>query len=794
MARRLLNGPGDLDNASIWDQESAAATLHASTNLTLTSSPLYSDTFTAPSTSDFATAVTPVLINYSGSGNLVATLQEYDGATWNDVATATKALADLSTNCLEHLRLSVPYQFTTTTTDYYRWKFTQTGTNVIMAASSGETEIAVISWDDRHVAPTAGDDLYFLAYSTTRTRAKVVGTEACGSGTSPATSQTYRTFDASVYVGAYGSFECDTAADSKLENKGHIVIAKNGYWDEDLSSYPNITFTLEMEHDTADGDFGITIEAGPALVNMKGRQLTNGAPNYASGDGSTGSKLTVDQDISDWKVDDRLLITSTNTYDEVEEKYIKTISAGEITLADSPGGAESALSHTHTTRAVVVNCERNVIVTAKNASYGYYFLNENSDENASVTIDDTLFEYCGGTAATRRGIQIKDSSSRYVTSFDGNVCWQPVDVWGFGSRTSRVAETYTGLIQYGGQYVYMAAKNETYDDLIAIATSYMGVSIINSNVILNDPIINGANTSDNQFGGGIVQSNSQAEINNADVQACRRSTVVLAGVTNTTYTTCNLGDLGGDEKNIRVGSDTFNDALFDSCYFDTGLDKVDSGYEDMVVGSRIAFHRYGATDNKHFMYEPGGIKQSTGAGLDDTEVYDAGSLAMRMAPNNATDGVTHEFKVLCKVGKSVGMYGRIMKNATMATDEVRVELWLPQSTSADEVAYMPSDSNWNVFSLFTAYAGSVPALATIKIIGISATAGAYAYVDALFNGTDEVNGLDLWEKGSPSEIIYPEIGNPEDVWAQASSTLTTAGTIGKLLAKALTVGKFLGLK
>ena len=792
--KKILITSGDFNNANIWDQGHFSDTPHASSTIILSGAgELFSSVFTAPDLVKQASRVSFVLETFVGAGNITVELQEYNGAAWSTVATGSKSFGSLFAKSINQVAVSVPYTFATLTAGYYRWRFTQSGTSITFRANSGGSLVAVESWDNTHSIPVAGDDVLAISASDGTEKAKITGTQACGSGAGAATNQEYGSFDYGVYCGAMGGIEADQSASSKLELKGHLITAASAYLEVLLSSDYTKEFELEFEC-VADGDFGITIDNSPEIVNIQGASKTKKVQNYSSGNGTTGNELQVSDDTSDWYVGDLLLFTSTNTYDEVETKYIKTIAGGLITLADTPGGAESGLTYARTTMGYVVNCQTNIKVTAKDPTKGYYFLNDNQNESDAPSITWVSFINPGGSSTSRRGIQIKDAAGRYYGVFNHVICWQPVDVWGFGSRSSRVAETFTGLVQYGGQYHYMASINETYSEPVVVGTTSHGISIVNGNVILENPIVNGFNTVGGIYGGGITVTNAIIECSDPNIQAGRKSTLVFAGCPKGRFTNGNCGDIGGAmDKNIRIGADTYNGVVFDSTMFDGSLDKVD-GYEDLVQGSKISFHRYNNQEMHHYVFTASGIKQACGDSLDDTTTYDSGSYCQRLEPIEDSIGLYQDYKILCKVGKSAQIYGRIKKNSTMEPDEVRVELYLPGSSTPDETFYMPSNTDWNVFSLGVAYSGSVPAYATVRVIGLSTSAGAYCYIDSLYDGTDPINGLDTWEDAEPSEIILEQIGDSAAVWAQLTSSMTTTGTIGKLLAKALTLSKFIGLK
>lgn len=149
---------------------------------------------------------------------------------------------------------------------------------------------------------------------------------------------------------------------------------------------------------------------------------------------------------------------------------------------------------------------------------------------------------------------------------------------------------------------------------------------------------------------------------------------------------------------------------------------------------------------------------------------------------------------MAKVGNAQYITGFIQKNATFGADVITVNLYLPGSVTPDATMDMPNDTTWDTFNLAYSYTGTVDRWGTIEIIAKSATAGAYCYVDDLYNGTNHITALDLWDDGMPSPIMFEQLGDAQAGWAVATNTLTTAGTTGNLLTKLLTVAKFLGLK
>jgi len=83
---------------------------------------------------------------------------------------------------------------------------------------------------------------------------------------------------------------------------------------------------------------------------------------------------------------------------------------------------------------------------------------------------------------------------------------------------------------------------------------------------------------------------------------------------------------------------------------------------------------------------------------------------------------------------------------------------------------------------YAVYPGSVSRYAQVKITGVTATAGAYFFVDDLYDAgtTNKVAGLDLWDSGQPSQIMVQSDFSvvPSAVWGYSDQN-TQASTMGK---------------
>lgn len=146
------------------------------------------------------------------------------------------------------------------------------------------------------------------------------------------------------------------------------------------------------------------------------------------------------------------------------------------------------------------------------------------------------------------------------------------------------------------------------------------------------------------------------------------------------------------------------------------------------------------------------------------------------------------------------MFGYVYRNATFSSGTLKVELFLPGTllTGTPDATYtFPTTTvTWLPFNISAYYSGSVARYAIVSITGITATAGAYFFVDDLYDaGTgNKVAGLDLWDEGQPSKImVVTDFSSAVPVLAAATadavldaaqSDHVDAGTIGKSIKDA----------
>lgn len=828
MAYRAPNADTTVSSTTGWDTSTNTPVLHASTNTSVNGTARFTTTFTAPNTTNAATGL---MLHVVTTGTLTwrVTLQEdlTGSATWVDtVATATIPSTDLQNNCWANFRFASPYTFATTGANRYRYKIDGTGVSGSGAAASetSTSNYCFISYDSRVGAIGASDQIMIIAPNNTGSRTVTVdGTNTVGNYGDTTILAAQRSLNNAIWVGKNAVFTWDTAASATLTCKGNMLVnADGGEWRMGTvaSPYPSDKLAWLRFDMAADGDHGVRILSG-------GKAILQGTPKssttlwkttYSSGAGTAADPFITATAV-DWSVGDEILIAATSdnaaNYNETENRFIITKnSATSYVLSLTKGGAEAALTYTHTTSAYVLNVERNVLIDSTNTSRAMYLYQANTTAG-NFNADWVRFETMGhSTVTTRVGIQITPATN-VVGSADYCVAYRP-RYRGFYFATSKEAQTYTGLIVCNGAQVTNSIgalscnsiANMTFNDCFSIKNNRCGIQatgvpgcVFNRCVSISNNTI-GTSVSSAVGSAGLYLTTGQAVFNDLELHANRLLGLSINGNIGAVFNRLLSGTKGTNTTDINTNLDTQNILTFDSSVF--GSASFIENYLTQLTGAEVRFHRLAATDNNHAWYTEKGIARSTGAGLVDTTVRTAGSLGLRIAPEEAVDGFTWEFNIPAKANSIINFFGWFKLNAAFTGDagaSATVELWLPTSSSADATATLSKATNdWQAAVLSATNTLDTDGLALIKINGITATSAAYLYADDFYNAgdtvtsTDKVTGLDTWYQGKPVSIISPQATSAADIWTFPFADLDTTGTIGNLMTKILTVGKFLGLK
>lgn len=800
----LVNG--NWGTAGTWGTVTNTPTSHVSTVLTLSAVARNTATFTAPNTTDACYGV-GLILTTPGTCTVTVTLQEN---SINTAATVSRSFTQgtaTTGGSVFWFEFPTPYTFTATTAGYYRFAITASAiTNAtIVAADSGGTLPAYYAVDGRTGVP--GAESVCISEKTVTMN----GTRSCGSSSSDTTAlggTLFRSVGLGVHIANGGILEFDTAASTQLTSMGHVYCSGTGIYRMGTvaSPYPTAyTAKLIIDQNASTGSFGFYSMPTASFI-WQGRSIANRQTRYVSGTGTVASPLVVAASTSAWSVNDQIIIAG-SAYNESETRYIKTINGdGSLVLSTTVGGAEAALTNTHTTNHPVANVEYNVTITTGNSSYSLYgYTGPGTD--ALVDIDNVRIEYAGVAGVSgKQGIFLTNNAGAGLSTTYGswdNIFFYIPRYCGAVIQNSQTTQTFSNLIVYGGtnvsgpttggSFAVLAnTSNKTLNDCLSInmgIPGYFSSSAVNCTY--NRMKLWNSNTGNSALTGGVmVGGSTNLTFNDCEIQGTRLNGIMLNGSTKVTFNDLHNGDYNTNTIDIACTSGATNlECHFESPTF--GSATLVSNYTGQGTGSKISMQSVNGTTDDHRTYEDTGTTRSTGTGLADTNVNTASSLAWRIAPENNTIGMVKTFKVLARPNQYITVSGKLQKNAAFGTSACTVEILLPGETTAATSVTMPNDTAWNVFNLATNYTGTRNSYATVRITAITATASAYVYLDDLYNGTNPIVALDVWDRGEPSTIMFEQLGDSAAVWAVLTSTFTTSGTVGYFVTKLLKMATFI---
>jgi len=855
MAYRIANSNTTLTSTTGWDTVTNTPTIHASTDITI-SGTIYSGTYTAPNTSNYATGAA-IMLRYCGyytSGNqtITATLQQYNGSTWADTtATATitsmpTASTAYSVNTWVYFRWGIPYQFTTTSAGYYRIKITRgsSSNSPTARADSGGSNFAFMATDDRTGAIASTDDLLVLGhnYATTPITVTWDGTNTIGSGQGALVDITSSiTLQAALYLGSYGTVTADTAASVTTTCYGNIVSAIGAVFNIGSSStpYPSSYIFKWLFNPGTTCDY--SFRSFNSTLNFYGSPKSSVSlykTTYSSGTGTDADPLIVSDSV-DWNVGDEIVLfassNNTTNYNEMEYRFIITKnSPTSYVLSNTLGGSENALTYTHT-NAWVLNIERNIVFSSTNSAKGWFnrFVNApvtgNVQSNGNINLQWVRWQYMGRTAggSPYYGGQFNDGTLS-TANLDYCVFYANLyfDWYCSGSITTK---THKGLIfcrknTSGNYFLYMQnAANKTFEDCFYVDNYPSGgIFTYGSTNLFRRNYFNCIRRTSGGFSGIALGITTNTRFVDCETN-CSASGLFLSSTTDTvTFENCSFGTKGYNDGFSVSGefyansSNGYTNVLFKNCSFgspDLWSPVSTTNYLSLLKGSEVKIHKKNGVDNAHFWWTPYGSAQSTGSGLSDTLVRTPGSLNVRIAPESTNPGFSWTFLIPASKNTTVSFSGYFLKNVAMGTSVCTVSLYLPGNPVEDATPDASATLNDNTSATWTGsavqsvnissyYTGAVDGFATVEINAKSTTAGAYLYCADFFNSGDTVTlydklaGLSIWENAKPAPVLTAlNLGGiAPAVWAVATSGLTAPGTTGKKLKDSLTTAKFIALK
>lgn len=762
MALKVHNGT-NYDSVLLGSESISTA------NISLTTAFQASIAQTAPNTSNKITGVFFFVAVVPATGNIEIEVRESGVSKVSGVV--NNADIQLGWN---YCRFTTPYQFTTTAVGAYiaYIKKSVSNSGSVARSATGVLSVLLMTYDSTG-AIGASDDPFFMGFhdsGLTPLLVTLTGTaNSWGSGTDKSfTSSTTRSLGAGLTIGNGATLKFDDTADCSLKVKGSTVITRGGVFDTRPGASTISTF--EIDCDVADGNYSIMIPAS----GIGGQMLTTGttvqvASNYVSGIGTVANPV-ITSTAHNFNVDDEIVFGWGANYQQNEVRFVKSIpGSNQLILSTTIGGAETALTYTHETLRPIGNLTRNSIIKATTNSRGWSMYNNQTAGDIS-DFGYTRFEYpncLSGRAlnpsSTTNPVNINGSvlynnsaSGRGSINWGGSIEETIQDVILFNTRGSNFS-AQSGLCLAGASkktvrrlYLY-AEPNST--------TCCAGLSISNTSSSNRavDVYMSGGNAVGAALGYSIGVYGSGNSIENSIVDGSRVRGILLDAGQQNTFTNGLYGQTATNTIDVDISSGVFVGAFFDTCSF--GSATPISNYLNTLEGSLVTFQNMDGNTSKHRWYTNKGSFWSAGAGLADTTVRTVGSLALAIKPENSTDGSVMTFKVPANPTSEVLVYGYLLRNVTFSSGELKVDLFLPGTlltATPDDTYTLPTTTGaWMPWVLKAYYSSSDSRYAIVRITAKTATAGAYAFLDDLYDaGTgNKVAGLDVWDDGQISKIM-----------------------------------------
>lgn len=292
------------------------------------------------------------------------------------------------------------------------------------------------------------------------------------------------------------AFSTSAATTSQLTMKGDISILAGGSLTMGTTGTPMPSdSSATIIFNNASNDQYELLVASTAELKMQGNSRDMMSTIYDSGVGTAGDPMITD-DTTNWAVNDAIVVTTSGgTPADNEYKYIKTISGTSITLSDTAGGAESALSGTHASDTPITLMTHNVSIQGANGydtrvwsksntfndidiDYAYfYYMQFNCDQyDCEFDVDYSSFD-SGGQSILAIGQSYFRMSTTNTFSYINN--------YGTGAAHTYTNATYHHFIHVNGGHVFDAGQNYvTLHDNIAFGSSSMVSSGIGKGTIL----------------------------------------------------------------------------------------------------------------------------------------------------------------------------------------------------------------------------------------------------------------------------------------------------------------------
>jgi hypothetical protein len=320
---------------------------------------------------------------------------------------------------------------------------------------------------------------------------------------------------------------------------------------------------------------------------------------------TSGSQSGVHTVVGSMVVDEEIWISTTNNYNETERRFVKTVnSATSYVLSTTAGGAEAALTYTHTTDAWVLRATRNVLISSTDASKAWGMRSGNLTLGA-VDFDWVRMEYFNTTFDTG-GLRLYTGAGKSYVGIDNCVFVSPalavasyiIYEASTGKETQAdniFLDTSTPTVNVQG-CIHTNAYNKTWTRWFFLNCNNGSVYCFTyANCTFNNIYTLGASVNQAAgYGGLLINGGLNCTFNNCEVHASRRSGVwqYSASTVNVNFESCVFGTKG---LNLNGDLNYYSalpvwDGTFSNCTF--GSKTLFVNYAAMVAGSKVKLLNY----------------------------------------------------------------------------------------------------------------------------------------------------------------------------------------------------------
>lgn len=795
MAFRVANGNGNWSAAGTWWTAANTPTIHTSTNLTINTTGIFTQPFTAAASVDTITGVVVCPVA-SWSGKTVTFTLQAGGV---DTATSVAITgADVALNQPLFVKLAVPVAQVATTV--YRFRIsTNTGTCTI-AQSATASQAAAIITNNVTGAPASGDSM-FICCPNANTDIDVTlddTTAVCGNNSVLSLSgsflnQSARYYDMALQVAGgannIANLVADPSANTRLTWQNNVTFFANGKF----TQKPNAGFTSEVRANL--GTIGspsasiqwINFSQG-SLSDIQGVGLSTAAnwkSKFVSGLGTAASPLAVTAGTgSEWSVGDYIVLVPTSNnatnYNEVEYRYIiSKPTADTMVVSSTSGGSENALIYSHTGGYIFNNdCGKNVRWYSADTSLyhmGYLSTSATSANNKLrwVKMQNT---YSSGSSI-RGGLGLPQSMPliEYISLSTPGVT--TLSQLMYIALQNPSTSTIKGLFAFNGNttssndgIINTFGINKTFEDCWLVDVLKTGYSVnAAATAFKQSGVIAGSAALPLNYGAFLITA-SAIQLNDCEVH-CYRAGAFLWYSTSTQFVATRfLSGTKGNNGFLSTGNLALPSLV--EAYFDT-LYTTSTNYLDvnaLIEGSQIVISNINGTAYDNTKITNNGKAVATGTGLTDTTLSPLGNRTYRHDPTTAV-GIKYRYNQIASVNSNFLTYGKVWGNSTFVTDPnttVTVDLYLPgtvegvdtPSATTTMTKTTTASSAQAQYSLTAFYPGTRPQLATVVVTATnpSATPSANVYIGDILNARNDTTNFSLMTEGQPAEVMPETAG------------------------------------